>query len=140
MGLLIDLGYPYNIAKSVIFQIITGVGIGGLFQAPLIGLQAAMPTRDMAVATGSMVLFRLLGSATGIAIGGTILNNQLAQRLGGIPGYTPTNIEGNVQELQDLSPSIQSSVLTAYAKYAPENPKPRNTYFGITLCCVDEQC
>jgi hypothetical protein len=119
MGLLIDLGYPYDLAKSVIFQMITGFGIGGLFQAPLIALQAAMPTRDMAVATGSMVLFRLLGSATGIAIGGTILNNQLAIRLAVVPGYHTSNIEGNVQGLANLDPAIQPLVLTAYAKYNP---------------------
>jgi hypothetical protein len=116
MGLLIDLGYPYNVAKSVIFLLITGVGIGGLFQTPLIALQAAMPSRDMAVATGAMILFRLLGSATGIAIGGTILNNQLNSRLSDIQNFHPVNLEGNVQNLIDLQPpELRDQVLTAYA-------------------------
>jgi hypothetical protein len=116
MGLLIDLTYPYNVAKSVVFLLITGVGIGGLFQTPLIALQAAMPSRDMAVATGAMILFRLLGSATGIAIGGTILNNQLNTRLSNIPEFAPVNMAGNVQGLIDLQPSsLRDQVLTAYA-------------------------
>jgi hypothetical protein len=125
MGLLIDLGYPYNTAKSVIYTLITGVGIGGLFMAPLIALQAAMPSRDMAVATGALVLFRLLGSATGVAIGGTILNNQLAQRLSDIKGFEQINLQGNVQNLIRLDPpELRDRVLTAYAAYPTsfENP------------------
>ena len=115
-GLLVNLTYPYNVAKSVVFLLITGVGIGGLFQTPLIALQAAMPSRDMAVATGAMILFRLLGSATGIAIGGTILNNQLDSRLSSISQFNPVNMAGNVQSLVDLQPpELRDQVLTAYA-------------------------
>ena len=115
-GLLTNLGYPFNTAKSVIYLLITGVGVGGLFQTPLIALQAAMPSRDMATATGSLVLFRLLGSATGVAIGGTILNNQLASRLQDIGDFIPVNLEGSVQQLSLLTPDdLRDRVLTAYA-------------------------
>ena len=97
---------------------ITGIGVGGLFQTPLIALQAAMPSRDMAVATGALVLFRLLGSAAGVAIGGTILNNQLAKRLSGIGGYAPINLQGNLQSLIHLNPpELRDRVLSAYASY-----------------------
>ena len=119
-GLLINLNYPFNTAKSIIFLLITGVGIGGLFQTPLIALQAAMPSRDMAVATGALVLFRLLGSATGVAIGGTILNNQLASRLSTIPSFTPISLGGNIQSLVDIQPpELRTQVLSAYASYLP---------------------
>ena len=102
--------------KTNVFLVILGIGIGGLFLAPLIALQAAMPTRDMAVATGALVLLRLLGSATGIAIGGTILNNQLASRLKNHPQFTLDNLQGSVQSLQQLSPPLRDFVLSAYAK------------------------
>lgn len=119
MGLLIDLGYPYNTAKSVVYLLITGIGIGGLFQTPLIALQAAMPSRDMAVATGTMVLFRLLGSATGVAMGGSILDNQLSSRLAGISGQSSTfNLE-DVNSLSTLPQPTQSQVLSAFASYRP---------------------
>ena len=96
------------------------MGVGGLFQTPLIALQAAMPSRDMATATGSLVLFRLLGSATGVAIGGTILNNQLATRLLDIDNFVPINLEGSVQQLSLLTPiELRDRVLTAYALYPP---------------------
>ena len=119
-GLMINLNYPYNTAKSVVFLLITGIGIGGLFQTPLIALQAAMPSRDMAVATGALVLFRLLGSATGVAIGGTILNNQLAKRLANIPAFTPISLGGDIQGLVDIQdPVTRTQVLSAYAAYLP---------------------
>ena len=113
---MIDLNYPFNTAKSVCFLLITGIGIGGLFQTPLIALQAAMPSRDMAVATGALVLFRLLGSATGVAIGGTILNNELTKRLSGIPGFTPLSLGSDVSGLVNIQPpALQAQVLSAYA-------------------------
>lgn len=117
MGLCIDLKYPFNLAKTVVFLLITGVGIGGLFQTPLIGLQAAMPSRDMAVATGALVLFRLLGSATGVAIGGTILNNELSKRLAGINGFSDvgSGINGNIQSLVNLPEPLRGQVLSAFA-------------------------
>ena len=124
MGLMINLEYPSNTAKSIVYLLITGIGIGGLFQTPLIALQAAMPSRDMATATGSLVLFRLLGSATGVAIGGTILNNQLAERLSDISGFRPVNLEGDVQNLILLDPpQLRDRVLSGYALYSPESYK-----------------
>jgi hypothetical protein len=117
-GLLIDLKYPLNIAKSVVFLLIVGAGGGGLFPTPIIALQAAMPSRDMAVATGAFVLFRLLGSAAGVAIGGSILNNQLTRRLSGITGFvkTPVELQAEISSLVNLQPPVlRDQVLTAYA-------------------------
>ena len=45
-------------AKQEIFILIAGIGIGCFFQPPLIGLQAAMPLKDMATATSAYGLFR----------------------------------------------------------------------------------
>ena len=41
MGLMIDLKYPSNTIKNVIYLLILDVGVGDLFQSPLIALQAA---------------------------------------------------------------------------------------------------
>lgn len=117
-GLFIDVTYPYNAVKCNIFLFIAGIGIGGLFVPPLIALQAAMPTRDRAVAMGSLVLFRLLGSAVGMAVGGTILNNQLATRLASEPQYILNNLTIPFQALQYITPTaLKDFVLNAYALY-----------------------
>jgi hypothetical protein len=50
-GLFINLDAHSSWAKIIIYQIIAGVGIGPLFQAPIIALQAHINPRDIASAT-----------------------------------------------------------------------------------------
>ena len=57
-GLMIMLEENTSHAKQEIFILIAGIGIGCLFQPPLIGLQAAMPLKDMATATAAFGLVR----------------------------------------------------------------------------------
>ena len=59
-GLMIMLDQDTSAAKQEIFILITGFGIGALFPAPLIGLQAAMPLKDMATSTATFTLLRLV--------------------------------------------------------------------------------
>ena len=47
-----------NIAKQEIWLLIAGLGFGSLFQPPLIGLQAAMPVKNMATSTSAFNLIR----------------------------------------------------------------------------------
>jgi hypothetical protein len=65
MGLmtLIDARSPK--VEVCMFLLIQGIAIGGLFQVPLIGLQAAMPISDMATSTGAFVLIRTIGTTLG---------------------------------------------------------------------------
>jgi hypothetical protein len=56
----------------VIFPLISGLGVGGLFYPPLIMIQAAMPPKDMATATATLGLLRQLGATVGISIGQAI--------------------------------------------------------------------
>ncbi len=59
-------------AIKLIFPLIAGIGFGGLFNPPLIGLQAAMPFRDMATSTATYGLIRQLGSTVGLSVGQAI--------------------------------------------------------------------
>lgn len=45
-------------ARQEIFILIAGIGIGCLFQPPMIALQAAMPLKDMATVTAAFGLVR----------------------------------------------------------------------------------
>jgi hypothetical protein len=47
-------------ALQIIYPLIAGLGLGGLFLPPLIGLQAAMPVKDMATSSTTFGLFRLV--------------------------------------------------------------------------------
>lgn len=44
-------------------------------QTPLIGLQAAMPLKDMATTTAAFILIRTLGGTIGISVGQAIISS-----------------------------------------------------------------
>jgi len=96
------------------------MGIGCLFQPPLIALQAAMPLKDMATSTATFSLIRTLGGTIGISIGDTIYASQLRQRLPKIQGYNPSGgpaITNNVASLHQIQPvEVREQVLHAYTR------------------------
>ena len=64
---------------KVVFPLIAGFGVGGLFFPPLLLIQAAMPAKDMATATATLGLLRQLGSTVGIAVGQAIWSTVRSQ-------------------------------------------------------------
>lgn len=56
----------------MIFTLIAGMGVGGLFFPPLTLIQAAMPVKDMATSTATLGLLRLLGATIGLSVGQAI--------------------------------------------------------------------
>jgi MFS family permease len=71
-GLMTMLSNTSSLAEKVLYPFVTAIGIGCLFQTPLIALQAAMPIRDMATSTATFGFIRTLGGSLGIAIGQAI--------------------------------------------------------------------
>lgn len=58
VGLLIMLDEDTGVAKQEVWLLVAGLGIGCFFQPPLIGLQSAMPVKDMATSTSAFSLIR----------------------------------------------------------------------------------
>jgi hypothetical protein len=58
-----------------IFPLIAAIGAGGMFQPPLIALQAAMPLKDMATSTAAFGFIRTLAGTVGISIGQAIFTS-----------------------------------------------------------------
>ncbi|KAF8146473.1 major facilitator superfamily domain-containing protein [Mycena galopus ATCC 62051] len=120
-GLMIMLDERSSIALQIIYPAIAGIGLGGLFLPPLIGLQAAMPVKDMATSSTTFGLFRALGSTIGISVGQAIFTGVLSQRLSKISGLT-LNLTGaaladSVRQIQTITPdSVKQQVLHAYTK------------------------
>lgn len=56
------------------YLLIAALGVGCLFQTPLIGLQASMPLKDMATTTGTFGFIRTLGGTISISVGEAILS------------------------------------------------------------------
>lgn len=62
-------------AEQVLYLLVASLGVGILFQAPLIAVQAAMPHKEMATSTATFGLIRTLGGTIGISVGQAILSS-----------------------------------------------------------------
>ncbi|KAF7331017.1 Membrane transporter [Mycena venus] len=119
-GLMIMLDERTSLALQIIYPLIAGLGLGALFIPPLIGLQAAMPVKDMATTSTTLGLFRSLGSTIGISVGQAIWSGVLRQRLSKISGLT-LNLSGaaldSARQIESIQPaSVRQQVLRAYTK------------------------
>lgn len=120
-GLMTILDDTSNNAEKIVFPLIGGLGLGALFQVPLIGLQAAMPLKDMATSTSTYGFIRTLGGTVGVSVGQAIYSTDLAQRLRRIPNLssdvTPSSLSQRVHSLNNIEdPAQRAQVLHAYTK------------------------
>ncbi|KAH8732739.1 multidrug resistance protein fnx1 [Phaeosphaeriaceae sp. PMI808] len=79
-GLFIDLDVNSSWAKIILYQIVGGVGVGPVFQSPLIALQSLVPKRDIAAATATFGLTRNLGSAISVVVGSVVFQNEMKSK------------------------------------------------------------
>jgi hypothetical protein len=120
-GLMIMLESTSTNAEKEIYPLIAALGIGCLFQTPLIGLQAAMPLKDMATSTAAFVFLRTLGGTIGITIGEAILSSILQQKLQGIQGLTldtsAASLNDNIRQISSISnTTVRNEVMSAYSE------------------------
>ncbi|KAK5124220.1 hypothetical protein LTR85_001923 [Meristemomyces frigidus] len=76
-GLFVDFDAHSSWAKLIIFQIIAGFGIGPIFQAPIIALQAHINPRDIGTATATLGFVRQLATSSSVVIGEVVFQNQM---------------------------------------------------------------
>ena len=106
-------------SKIIIFQIITGIGVGPNFQAPLIALQSHLKGHDIAAGTATFGFVRNLSTALSVVLGGVVFQNQLrshqarleqalGDRLGGL--LTSSSFGATAAQLKQL-PKEQRDVL-----------------------------
>lgn len=118
-GLMTMLDADTPKALQEIYPLIAGLGLGCLFQTPLIALTAAMPPSEMATSTAAMALVRTAGGTVGITIAGSIFNAGVRSRVGGIQGYSlpPGGTTSNLRGLVHLQPpELASEVVHAYGE------------------------
>ncbi|KAG2047840.1 MFS general substrate transporter [Suillus hirtellus] len=120
-GLMTMLDTTTTVAAQEIYPLITSLGVGCLFQSPLIAIQAAMPIKDMATSTGTFMFLRTLGSTVGMAMGEAVISSVLQQKLQGIQGLTidtsATALNGNIKRISSISdPIVRHEVMHAYSR------------------------
>jgi EmrB/QacA subfamily drug resistance transporter len=104
--------------EVALYAFVVGAGLGMTMQTIVIAVQNAVEYRDLGIATSSNTFFRSLGGAFGVAIFGTILNNQLTSNLE--QGLTGGNIalikelSMNTQIIEGLSDALRNDVLLSF--------------------------
>jgi len=121
MGLMTMFNGTSSTAVKVIFPLIAALGLGCLFQVPLIALQAAMPLKDMATTTATFGFIRTLGGTVGISVGQAIFSSILAQKIRRIPNLTidtsPAALSQSVGKLKQIPDPVQKAlVIDTYAR------------------------
>ncbi|KAF7725936.1 hypothetical protein EC973_009173 [Apophysomyces ossiformis] len=81
VGLISMFGLETSWSRIYGFTIIGGMGMGCMFSASIIALQASVAPKDLAVVTGLGNFARILGGALGVAIASAALNSSLQQDL-----------------------------------------------------------
>ena len=132
-GLLTTLQVDTGKGKWIGFQVLYGFGMGLCFQAPNLAVQTVLPTKDVPIGTSLMFFSQLLGAAVFVSVGENVLDNQLVQRLSGLPGFDPSLITsgGATSLLSSLPANLRGTVLTAY------NEALRKVFqIGLIVSCL----
>jgi MFS family permease len=94
-GLYILFSATSSISMILSFQIITGIGAGLLFEAPLLALQALVSQNDTATATATLGFVRNLATSLSIVIGGVIFQNSMDLQILSLAS-PPINLPSNI--------------------------------------------
>lgn len=83
-GLFINFDAYSSWAKLILFQVVAGLGVGLIFQAPIIALQAHIQPRDIGTATATLGFIRQLATTISVVIGEVVYQNQLKKKIPGL--------------------------------------------------------
>ncbi|PVF94122.1 ABC transporter [Serendipita vermifera] len=121
-GLLFTIDEYTSSAKLIGYQILLGAGTGTVFLQPLTAIQAEYADEPSLIPQASSLLscLQFLGGAIGIAITGTVFNNQLsktiAQYASSLSPEMITAVKQSVTVIFSLSHELQRQVVHAYVK------------------------
>jgi hypothetical protein len=107
----------------IVFELIAGLGIGMVFQPPLIALQSLVSNEDLAVATALFGFIRSFSTSVSVVIGGLIFQNvmetqskTLKSELGPAKAalFSGKNAAANVDVMSTLEQAQQVVVKKAF--------------------------
>ncbi|EPS44661.1 hypothetical protein H072_1339 [Dactylellina haptotyla CBS 200.50] len=86
IGTFVDWDRTSSYPKIVFYQFIAGLGLGPMFQSPLIAIHSTINPQDIGVATGAFSFIRNLAGAIGVSLGTVIFANEFIKK---IPSLLP---------------------------------------------------
>lgn len=89
LGLLNLMSPEITTVAWIFINLVVGLGTGLLFPAMGIAVQAAVPAVDIAFAVAFYSFFRAFGQGLGVAVGGTIFQNEIKKQILSYPLIAP---------------------------------------------------
>jgi hypothetical protein len=95
-GLYINLQAYASWPRIVIYQIISGIGLGPLFQAPLIAVFSLTKPADIASTAATFFFARDIATAMSLVFGGVIFQNRVAAQSDKITSVLPSDLAAEI--------------------------------------------
>ncbi|KAK9234619.1 major facilitator superfamily-domain-containing protein [Lipomyces kononenkoae] len=124
-GLYINLQPYASWPRIIIFQIIAGVGLGPLFQAPIIAVFSLTKAADIASSAATVLFMRDIATAMSIVFGGVIFENRIdahaSEINAAVPGSLAAQITGGdatsvTDEIRALPADARAVVANVYTE------------------------
>ena len=80
-GILYLLEVDTSVVSWIFLNLVVGIGMGLLFPAMAFAIQASSNNKDLAFAVAMYSFTRAFGQAIGVAVGGTVFQNQMKKKL-----------------------------------------------------------
>lgn len=102
--------------KWIDYQIMYGFGLGIVVQVPILAARTSLPTKDMSIGMSLILFGTLLGVTVYVAVGESVLLNQLSTKLAGIQGIDPSHLAsaGATSVITSLPKGVQELVRSRY--------------------------
>jgi hypothetical protein len=88
-GVLYLMDVKTTVVQWIFLNLVAGLGTGILFPAMAFSIQSSIDIKDIAFGTAFYSFFRSFGQALGIAVGGTIFQNQIKKHILTYPLLAP---------------------------------------------------
>ena len=134
--LLSRMGVATSSAMLAVNMVVMGLGLGISMSSFTVIVQNQYPSHRLGEVTGGLQFFRSIGGTVGMAIFGTILNNQFhAAMLKNLPTPLQKLTDGAGAALLDnpqvlLSESAKTKILAAFARFGPQSEKLFAQFMG----------
>ncbi|KAF1349179.1 major facilitator superfamily domain-containing protein [Delphinella strobiligena] len=132
-GLLTTLEVNTSEVKWIGYQIIYGIGYGWTAQVPNLAMMTSLPKKDIPMGFALNLFVSLLGATVFVAVAENVLENQLLQRLSGMPGFNRSLItsSGATSLLNSFPANLRPAAVSAY------NESLRKVFIvGLIPCCL----
>ncbi|KAJ3930399.1 MAG: MFS general substrate transporter [Lentinula lateritia] len=125
-GLMIQLSDTSNRAEKELYLLVAAIGVGSLFQPPMIGEQNVTRLLSFVTHPPSFNTLTISGSV-GLSVGNVIFATDLKKRLRPVSGYDVSNKTVNIFQISNTEPahslilylkppSLRQEVIHAYTK------------------------